>query len=275
MHLIAVDDERPVLQGLIHILEELFPQDYVHGFTGQEEALIYAGELVKKNEEIEYAFFDIMMQGMSGLELAKEFKTLSPATKILFVTGYDNFALEAFKIHARGYILKPVTKELVEEELHNIEGYSKDERENRKNNGIRVQTFGNFDVFAGGKPVYFSRSKAKELFAFLIDRKGSGVNSAEISAALWEDKAYDRNLRNQTQTVISQMIRNRKDAGIDHCVIRKWNYLAVDPACFNCDYYNFLAGDLMAINSYTGEYMSNYSWAEFTVAYLDETRFRE
>ena len=35
MHLIAVDDERPVLKGLIHILEEFFPEDFVHGFTGQ------------------------------------------------------------------------------------------------------------------------------------------------------------------------------------------------------------------------------------------------
>lgn len=275
MHLIAVDDEKPVLQELTHILEELFQEDFVHGFTGQESALNFVRELVGKGEVIEYAFFDIKMEGMSGLELAKEFKILSPATKILFVTGYDNFALEAFKLHARGYILKPVSKELVEEELHNIEGQYKEWQRDKKDGGIRVQTFGNFDVFAGGKPVYFSRSKAKELFAFLIDRKGSGVNSAEISAALWEDKAYDRNLRSQTQTVISQMIRNLKDAGIDYCVIRKWNYLAVDTTCLNCDYYNFLAGDLMAINSYTGEYMSNYSWAEFTVAYLDETRFRE
>lgn len=275
MHLIAVDDERPALRDLVQILEELFPADLVHGFENSNQALELIRELVSKDQKIEYAFLDIKMSGMSGLKLAEKLKTISPGTKILFVTGYDNYALEAFKVHARGYILKPVTKELVEEELHNIEGYSAVEQEERKDGRIRVQTFGHFDVFTEGRPVYFSRSKAKELFAFLIDRKGSGVNSAEISAALWEDRVYDRNLRNQTQTVISQMIRNLKDAGIEHCVIRKWNYLAVDPTCFNCDYYNFLAGDVMAINSYTGEYMSNYSWAEFTLAYLDETRFRE
>lgn len=274
MYLIAVDDERLALQEVVRILEELFPGDTVCGFWDQDEAFHFAQELVEDNQVIEFAFLDIRMCGMSGLTLAEKFKSISPKTKILFVTAYDNYALEAFKVHARGYILKPVTKELVEEELHNIEGYSSMEQQEKRDGRIRVQTFGHFDVFAEGHPVYFSRSKAKELFAFLIDRKGSGVNSAEICAALWEDRPYDRNLRNQVQTVISEMMRNLKDAGIGHCVIRKWNYLAVDPACFNCDYYNFLAGDVMAINSYTGEYMSNYSWAEFTIAYLDETRFR-
>ena len=58
-------------------------------------------------------------------------------------------------------------------------------------------------------------------------------------------------------------------------MIKKWNYLAIDPERIDCDYYNFLAGDVRAINSYTGEYMSNYSWAEFTTAYLDDMLLKE
>lgn len=280
MHLIAVDDEKLALKNLTHILGEVFPDDETKGFTDQDEALAFAEELKEKQETVEFAFLDIEMYGVSGIELAKRFKDICPNIKILFVTGHDNYALEAFKIHARGYILKPATKELVEEELQNIEGYSKSEREKRRQNGdgksqIVVRTFGNFDVFVNAEPLQFARSKGKELFAFLVDRKGSGVNTAEISSILWEDKVYDRSLRSQTQTVISQMIRTLKEAGIADCVIKKWNYLAIDPERLDCDYYNFLAGDVAAINSYTGEYMSNYSWAEFTTAYLDESVFRK
>lgn len=276
MHLIAVDDEKLALLHLTNILKEMFPEDTVTGFRDQIEALDFARELTEKKEQLEFTFLDIEMYGMSGIELARRFKEICPAVKILFVTGHDNYALEAFRLHARGYILKPVTRELVEEEMQNIEGYSKTEREQRINGELEkpkvvVRTFGNFDVFVQDNPLKFSRSKAKELFAFLVDKKGTGVNTAEISSILWEDKVYDRNLRNQTQTVISQMMRNLKEAGIEDCVIKKWNYLAVDIEKIDCDYYNFLAGEVKAINSYTGEYMSNYSWAEFTTAFLDES----
>lgn len=273
MVLIAVDDEKLALRHLTHILEEMFPNDTVAGFTDQTEALEYAAGFVAQKICLDFVFLDVEMYGMSGIELAKKFKETCPYVKILFVTGHDQYALEAFKIHARGYVLKPVTRELLEEEMQHIEGFSREERElkQQEKKSVEVKTFGNFDVFVDGKPLQFSRSKAKELFAFLIDKKGTGVNTAEISSILWEDKIYDRNLRSQTQTIISQMIRALKDAGVEDCVIKKWNYLAVDTNRITCDYYNFLAGDVMAINSYTGEYMSNYSWAEFTTAFLDET----
>ncbi len=275
MNLIAVDDEKLALQQIMRILEEMFPEDCIKGFTDQDEALEYTKKLAEKNEVLEFAFLDIEMYGMSGIELARQFKEIVPAVKILFVTGHDNYALEAFRLHARGYILKPVTRELIEEEMQNIEGFSEEERNQRKQEkkAIVVKTFGNFDVYAGDEPLVFSRSKAKELFAFLVDKKGTGVNTAEISSVLWEDKVYDRNLRSQTQTVISQMIRTLKAEGIEDCIIKKWNYLAIEPGRIDCDYYKFLAGDVAAINSYTGEYMSNYSWAEFTTAFLDESLY--
>lgn len=281
MHLIAVDDEKLALMHLTHILTDLFPSEDVRGFQDQNEALAYAKELTDSGEKIEFAFLDIEMYGMSGIALAKEFKDICPSVKILFVTGHDNYALEAFKLHARGYILKPATKELVEEELSNIEGYSKAERLEKQNMQQekecaeelpKIRTFGNFDIFVHGEPLQFPRSKAKELFAFLVDKKGTGVNTAEISSVLWEDKIYDRNLRSQTQTVISQMIRTLRAAGIEDCIVKKWNYLAVAPERLDCDYYRFLEGDVAAINAYTGEYMSNYSWAEFTAAYLENAK---
>jgi len=43
----------------------------------------------------------------------------------------------------------------------------------------------------------------------------------------------------------------------------------VNKDLIDCDYYRFLEGDVRAINSFTGQYMSAYSWAEFTTGYLD------
>ena len=54
---------------------------------------------------------------------------------------------------------------------------------------IRLRTFGTFDAFMGAKPIAFSRTRAKELLAYLADRQGSGVTLADICSALFEDES--------------------------------------------------------------------------------------
>lgn len=120
-----------------------------------------------------------------------------------------------------------------------------------------------------GVPVRFARSKAKELFAYLIHKRGSGCSVKEIAALLFEDRPYTISVQKQVQTVISTMMRALREAGVSECIVRGYNRISVDPAKVDCDYYRFLKWDLSAVNAYTGEYMSNYSWAEFTVGYLN------
>jgi len=133
---------------------------------------------------------------------------------------------------------------------------------------VRVQTFGNFDVFINNKPLLFGRLKAKEAFAYMIDRKGSFVTIAELAAILWEDREYDRSLQNQIQVIISSMMKTFKDNSIDDIIIKKRNQIAVDKSKIKCDYYDYLNWDVSAVNAYEGEYMSNYSWAEMTAGEL-------
>ena len=52
---------------------------------------------------------------------------------------------------------------------------------------LRVQCFGNFEVFRGGRPLAFSRSKTKELFAYLVNRRGAVCTVQALAAVLWED----------------------------------------------------------------------------------------
>ncbi|MFA9466240.1 MAG: response regulator [Velocimicrobium sp.] len=269
MNIIAVDDEELALEQIMGVLKEVFCNTGIQllkGFQNHKRAMEYLEKLFAEDGTLDYAFLDIKMRGMRGIEFARHIKEIFPSAKILFVTGYSEFACEAFQLHALGYILKPATKESVEEVLDSL---IEDWREKlKKEQIVRVQTFGNFDVFAKGKPVLFERSKSKELFAYLVDRKGAGSTTAQISAILWEDKEYNRNLKNQTQKIISSMMKNIKEAGIEDIIVKKWNYLAIKTEEISCDYYDFLKKDLVAVNSYMGEYMVNYSWAEFTTANL-------
>ncbi len=142
-------------------------------------------------------------------------------------------------------------------------------RENEwKHSLLKIQTFGNFEVFYEGKPVAFSRAKSKELLAYLIDRRGATVTTAEACSVLWEDKEYNFSLQRQFQTIVSDLIKSLKKHKTDHIIRRKRNCLSVDVSGLECDFYKLLAGDKDAKVQYHGEYMSNYSWAELTAGFL-------
>ena len=55
-----------------------------------------------------------------------------------------------------------------------------------------------------------------------------------------------------------------KKNGIDSIIIFKWKKLAIDPTKIKCDAYDYQTGDVTALNSYRGQYMTNYKWASFT-----------
>ncbi len=270
MNIIAVDDEPLALNSLIRVLKQVFIDVEIKGFQKANEAISMAKEILESGEKLDYAFLDVEMRGICGIELAKQLKEISPGVRILFVSAYDQYACQAFQVHAKGYILKPATKEMIEESLDSMEVKWRDEIKNIVPSipVVKVHTFGNFDVFVNNELLMFERSKSKELFAYLIDRRGSGATTAEIASILWED-IEGKKATNNAQQVIHSLMRSLKEAGIKEIVIKKWNYLAIDPAKVICDYYQFLQGDLQAINAYTGEYMCQYSWAEMTTAALE------
>lgn len=133
---------------------------------------------------------------------------------------------------------------------------------------LQIRTFGNFEVFYKGIPMAFSRAKSKELFAYLIDRRGAGVTTAEACSILWEDKEYNFSRQRQFQTIVSELIKSLKRYNCDHIIHRRRNCLAVDASGVDCDFYKLMAGDELSAGQYNGEYMSNYSWAEMTAGFL-------
>lgn len=258
MRFLVVDDEPLMLEELTEMLENIRPGADVLGFTKPRTAL---AEMEDQTADV--AFLDIQMGGMSGLELAERLKRLHPDLHIIFVTGYQKYAVQAFRLHATGYLLKPVNEEDLERELTFLYG-------ERPAGRVRVQTFGGFEVYVEGASVKFGRAKAKELLAYLIDRKGASVTTGEAYAALFEDaedtvsgKAYFRN-------IVKDLRESLKAAGAEDILRRGYNSLAIVPKKLDCDYYRFLQGDSLAVNQYRGDYLPQYSWAEFRNGELSE-----
>lgn len=267
MVIIAVDDEKIALEGLVSEIKKAVPDADVYGFRSANAALKFVLE-----NECDVAFLDIEMREMNGLELAKVLKMNYPGINIIFSTGYDEYMKEAFGLHASGYIMKPITAQKIAEEMEYLRHPVLWQEESKTSASplVRVKTFGNFEVYAGEENLEFPRSKSKELFAYLVHKRGTSCSTKELIGVLFENTPYTVSLQKQFQTILSTMMKTLKDAGADDCIIRGRNQTAVDISKLDCDYYHFLEGDPVAINAYTGEYMSNYSWSEFVLGYLDK-----
>lgn len=255
MKAICVDDERLLMEEAVAMCRELPEIDEAQGFVRVRDAL----DWVDANP-VDLALLDIDMPGMDGLTLAAEIKRRRPDTAIIFLTGYTQYAVDAFAVRASGYLLKPVTREaLAADVAHALSG-----RQDRLRAHLLVQTFGSFDVFVDGKPIGFRMAKCKELLAYLVDRQGGGVTRAELSAILWEDRIYDRKLQKQLDVYIRALRETLREHGVSEMVELKKGVIRVCPETFTCDAYRFFSGDSDAVNAYRGEYMSAYSWASMT-----------
>lgn len=260
MNYIAVDDEPFALEDLEETLREVEPDCSLCCFTSPRKALSYAG-----TAPIDVAFLDIEMGSMNGLVLAKQMKDLQPDLHIIFVTGFEQYALGAIRLHATGYLIKPAAAVDIRRELTFLYGNVLA----KKVNTIRVQTFGGFAVFVNEEPVTFLRAKSKELLAYLVDRRGCAVTTPGACTVLWEDGLYDRRQSKYFQTVLYYLRLSLREAGIEDILLRSRNSLAIDTSKILCDSYQFLEGIPSAVNLYRHDYLPDYSWAEFTVGELE------
>lgn len=251
---LAVDDEQPMLSGLVRAIRESQDITNVVEFRACSAALEWA-----ENNPVDIAFLDIHMRGMGGMALAEKLLELQPECKIVFCTGYSEYAVDAFQIHASGYLVKPITAQAVQKEIDHIKG------QKAKEKLMTVKCFGNFEVFCNGEALSFRRTKTKEVLAFLIDRHGAGVTTKEICATLWEDTGDDTKNRNYLYQMLEDLRSTLKEAGAEGILVRTTSSYAVDTERIDCDYYSYLKNGKP---DFYGEYMSQYSWAEETCARL-------
>lgn len=249
MRILLVDDEELQLLRLVNTVKSVLKDDELLSFSNPDKAL----EEAKKNR-IDLAFLDIEMPHLNGIQLAKKLKALNPQTKVIFVTAYDNYALDAFKVHASGYVTKPVSIDKIKKELEQLEGLV----ELKPTKKIQIKCFGNFEIFYQGEPVKFAYQKSKEVVAYLVDREGSMVNINELNAVLWEEdhKSYLRNL-------IADIKNSLTAINCGDVFIKRHNECAIDINKVDCDAFEYEKDNPDAVRMYRGEYMIQYPWAVF------------
>ncbi|MBR1741383.1 MAG: response regulator [Lachnospiraceae bacterium] len=261
MNILIVDDEAVALRYMQEILEKVVPSAYMEMAGRADTALAVFWE-----KEFDVVFLDISMPDLDGLEMAKEFKEIRPQINIIMVTAHPQYALDALRLYVSGYIVKPVLEEDVRDALEHLRNPIKEEI-----SGLYVQCFGNFEVFYDGEPVRFRRTKAKELFAYLIDRRGASATNAELRAVLWRDAVSDeRNQRKYFAQLVRDVRMRLEDIGCGDVFRQERNFYAIVPEKIPCDYYSALKRNKTVLANFHGEYMSQYDWAEERIGTLFE-----
>lgn len=282
MRIFVLDDEPIALRVSKKIVQEVMPDSQITGFGNADQVFTYVEETGMKPDVV---FSDIEMPGMSGLEFAVHFKKRCPNAVIIFVTAYSQYALEAFRLHVHGYILKPLTADRVREELeHALEERNSQQQEQEDlspesdlkqrqrsiQEHLKIQCFGDFEIYWKNMPLMFGRRQTKELLAFLVDRRGEACTPEEIAQALWKDNVDDpAGLSAQVRILLKDLNRVLDTIGREDIIISRGGKIAIRKDAIDCDYYRMLAGDMDAVNDYQGEYMDQYSWAEITDGKLE------
>ena len=260
MLIFIVDDETVMLNSADRAIRTAKPDAEIMSFSRAEHAL----RCIKEQSRMpDVVFSDIRMPGLSGLEFAAALRTLCPTAKIIFVTGYQEYTLEAFRIHAHGYIVKPLEPERVLEELDALElPYSTAQKR------LTIRCFGYFEVFWNGRPLHFNRARTKELLAYLINREGDACTAGQIGAALWEDESDKKAINNRIRVLLADLRGTLRNIGMEDLLIRGRDSVAINRSMVDCDYYRMLDGDVSAVNLFYGQYMQQYSWADLTAGRL-------
>ena len=251
---IAVDDEILMLGALVKAIDASPDIAEVSKFSSCEGAL----EFVKENA-VDVAFLDINMRGMGGLALAEKIIEMRPKCRIVFCTGYEEYAIPAFKLHASGYLMKPISAEDVQCEIDNIKGMIKREKL------LTVRCFGNFEVYAKNEKLMFKRLKTKELFAFLVDRNGAGMTAKQICAVLFPDDTDDNKNSVYLRQLVLDLKNTLKTVGAENVLRHETPCYRIDTSLIQCDYITYLE---TGKPEFRGDYMTQYSWAEETCAML-------
>lgn len=258
MKTIVVSDAMLEMRSFQYEVRNLCEIKITGTFACGEEALQFA-----ESHQIDLAVISVSENGTNGISLGNRLREIYPDILLIFLSEWEKYAMDALKLHAAAFLMKPYTNEELLYALETARLLSK-----RRKRRIFAKTFGHFDIFVDEQPIMFRSKKAKELLALLVDRQGGTVNTDQVICALWEERPNDEATQNLCSKVSRSLKKELKEYGVSEMLITMRGVRRVDTALFECDLYNLLNGDDNAKKQFSGEYMADYSWAENRIGQL-------
>lgn len=113
--ILVLDDESIILKGTMDTLARVLPQAQLLGVRTAEAALKCA-----RTSPVDIAFLDIHLGQMSGLAVAEKLAAIHPRVNVVFLTAYADYMPDAWRLHASGFLLKPLDEDALRRELTSL-----------------------------------------------------------------------------------------------------------------------------------------------------------
>lgn len=257
MKAIVVDDEYLMLKKFARLTEGIDDLELVGLFEDAQDALAFAA-----GGDVDVAFLDIEMPGMSGIELAGRLRELRADMLIVPVTAHESYIHESNRIGTDYYVVKPYTEQVLRAMMERLRLLAA-----RQGKDVYIQTFGRFLVRKCGKPVPLT-GKAKEILALVVTRRGKEISNVAVYSTIWEGRPCD----NASMSVYYNALKRLRDAlakaGLEGLLVSTPNGQTVDTSLFDCDFYEWKDRTTDERCRFEGEFLSEYSWGEYLIGDL-------
>ena len=248
MKIVTIDDETRALNMINIVLSEVSDVEITQSFTSSVKALEYI-----KCNPVDAVFVDIEMPDMNGIDLATALLELPEIPQVIFVTGYKEYALKAWGVHATDYILKPYDPEDIKDAISRVKRIVKTDTKH----SVEIACFPIFSIRINGNVLKISNDKERELLAYLVHHRGAWVSKEHILAALFEDNAEAS--RSYYNTLLYRLRKTLAESGVNDLIQTDYGKCCINTQLIDCDYYRYLKGEQYL---YHGEYLSEFSWSE-------------
>jgi len=155
MKFLIIDDEPYALSRMERLLGELHFSNFM-STTIPSNAL----ELCRSNK-FDIAFVDIEMPKTNGMGLAKDILSIDKSIFIIFTTAYSEYALDAFKIGATDYLVKPIMKDDLQKSINRVVNYATNQHSGDSNELIIAKSENNL-IFIGPEEIYYVEAQLHE-----------------------------------------------------------------------------------------------------------------
>ncbi len=281
MRAMLIDDEHLPLMHLKKMLErDIGGVEVIGTYSDPLEAVEIAQ--VQKPDVV---FLDINMPEISGLEIGEQLQACVPGAEIVFVTGYDRYAVDAFELCALDYVMKPVQLERLQKTMERLKGKIAAEPEKAQENErpVVISCFNQIKLELPDKEPHIIKwrtAKSLELFAYLLHNRNRVVDKESLIELLWPDCDITKGVT-QLYTTIYLIRQTLKRNGLGDVSISKGNLeagykLTTGSAKVDTEEWEAHLKQLsvptrqtideheQVLDMYKGDYLGNYDflWAE-------------
>ena len=268
LNIMIVDDELLSVAYLEGMLKNIHTVKIVGSYSTTHGALTQL-----KKEKIDVIFLDVHLSGETNMRFAREIARLYPHIKMIFVTRFKQFAVEAFEIGVFDYLLKPIDKQYVKKTITRLL-----EERLFPSTQTMVHMFKQLSIYKKGQEIQdinWRTAKSKELFLYLLHYRNEIVEKKVLAKVLWphlpRNKAY--NLLYNTIYFIRNTLKSI-DAEIEILNFSKGYLLELNGVVLDVDEWlkimdkgymktkkNFNESEKL-IHLYAGDYLQeeNYPW---------------